>query len=214
MEGVEPKVEAEIRRCVAEIAEKRYPRVWVGKAGITTEELLHLQQINEEVPDWLRIEPGESFEFDGMVVGSLVPDVSVDWIEGEKALKLIPDHFVEGELGTLQTEVEVIRAAKAGAVMVHSACRIAYAVGDEVDALSEDDRLDICAAWIEPDGGPAAMYYTGPTYRMVPLDELTGGDVGEDLLEDLDFYACDTFEPYVVEDTPYSRALVELRLGG
>ena len=90
MEGVEPKVEAEIRRCVAEIAEKRYPRVWVGKAGITTEELLHLQEINEEVPDWLRIEPGESFEFDGMVVGSLVPDVSVDWIEGEKALKLIP----------------------------------------------------------------------------------------------------------------------------
>ena len=58
MEGVEPKVEAEIRRCVADIAERRYPRVWVGKAGITTEELLHLQQINEEVPDWLRIEPG------------------------------------------------------------------------------------------------------------------------------------------------------------
>ena len=54
VEGVEPKVEAEIRRCVAEIAEKRYPRVWVGEAGITTEELLHLQEINEEVPDWLR----------------------------------------------------------------------------------------------------------------------------------------------------------------
>jgi hypothetical protein len=144
----------------------------------------------------------------------MMPDVSVDWIEGEKALSLIPDHFVENELGNLQAEVEVIRAAKAGAVMVQSAFTIAYAVGEEVDALSEDDRLSICAAWIEPDGGPAAMYYTGSTYRMVPLDELTGGDVDEHLLEDLDFYACDTFEPYVVEETPRSRALVELRLGG
>jgi hypothetical protein len=214
VEGVEPKVEAEIRRCVAEIAEKRYPRVWVGKAGITTEELLHLQEINEEGPDWLRIEPGEPFEFDGMVVGSLVPDVSVDWIEGEKALKLIRDHFEEGELGDLQGEVEVIRAAKAGAVMVHSAFTIAYAVCKEVDALSEDDRLSICAAWLDYDGRPAAMFYTGSTYRMVPLDELTGDDVDEHLLETLDFYAGDTFEPYVVEETPRSRALVELRLGG
>ena len=214
VEGVEPKVEAEIRRCVAEIAEKRYPRVWVGKPGITPEELLHIQEINEESPDWLRIEPGEPFEFDGMVVGSLVPDVSVDWIEGEKALRLIPDHFVEGELGNLQAEVEVIRAAKEGAVMVHSAFTIAYAVGEEVDALSEDDRLSICAAWLDYDGRPAAMFYTGSTYRMVPLDELTGDDVDEHLLETLDFYAGDTFEPYVVEETPRSRALVELRLGG
>jgi hypothetical protein len=214
VEGVEPKVEAEIRRCVAEIAEKRYPRVWVGKAGITTEELLHLQEINEEVPDWLRIEPREHFEFDGMVVGSLMPDVSVDWIEGEKALALIPDHFVENELGDLQAEVEVIRAAKAGAVMVHSAFTIAYAVGEEVDALSEDDRFSIRAEWPEYDGGSALMFYTGSTYRMVPLDELTGDDVDEHLLETLDFYACDTFEPYVVEVTPRSRALVERRLGG
>jgi hypothetical protein len=214
VEGVEPKVEVEIRRCVAEIAEKRYPRVWVGKAGITTEELLHLQELNEEGPDWLRIELGEPFEFDGMDVGSLVPDVSVDWIKGGKALRLIPDHFVEGELGNLQAEVEVIRAAKAGAVMVHSAFTIAYAVCKEVDALSEDDRLSIRAEWPDYDGRPAAMFYSGSTYRMVPLDELTGDDVDEHLLETLDFYAGDTFEPYVVEDTPRSRALVELRLGG
>lgn len=214
MEGVEPKVEAEIRRCVADIAERRYPRVWVGKAGITTEELLHLQQINEEVPEWLRIEPGGHFEFDGMEVGSLVPDVSVDWIEGEKALSLIPDHFVDNDLGNLHAEVEVIRAAKAGAVMVRTGFTIAYAVGEEVDALSEDDRLSLRSAWVDDDGRPAAMYYTGPTYRMVPLDELTGDDVDEHLLEDLDFYAGDTFEPYVVEETLRSRALVERRLGG
>jgi hypothetical protein len=184
--------------------------VWVGKEGITTEELLHLQELNEEGPDWLRIEPGEHVEIDQTDAGITMPDVSVDWIEGEEALALIPDHFVEGELGNLQEEVGVIRAAKAGAVMVQSAITIAYAVGEEVDALSEDDRLSIRAAWFEYDGGPAAMFYTGSTYRMVPLDELTGGDVDEHLLETLDFYASgDTFEPYVVEDTPRSRALVE-----
>jgi hypothetical protein len=170
VEGVEPKVEAEIRRCVAEIAERPYPRVWVGKE---------------------------------------------DWIEGEKAIALIPDHFVENALGNLHDEVGVVRAAKEGAVMVQSAFTIAYAVGEEVDALSEDDRLSIRAAWFEYDGGPAAMFYTGSTDRMVPLDELTGDDVDEHLLETLDFYASgDTFEPYVVEDTPRSRALVEWRWGG
>ena len=143
-----------------------------------------------------------------------MPDVSVDWIEGEKALKLVSNHFVDSDLGNLWAEVAVIRAAKAGAVMVQTGFTIAYAVGEEVDALSEDDRFSIRAAWPEYDGGPAVMYYTGSTYRMVPLDELTGGDVDEHLLEDLDFHACDTFEPYVVEETSRSRALVELRLGG
>jgi hypothetical protein len=215
VEGIEPKVEAEIRRCVAEIAERPYPRVWVGKEGITAEELLHLQESNEEGSDWLRIEPGEHVEIDETGAGITMPDVSVDWIEGEKALALIPDHFVEGELGNLQDEVGVIRAAKAGAVMVQSAITIAYAVGEEVDALSEDDRLSLRAAWFEYDGEPAAMFYTGSTYRMVPLDKLAGDDVDEHLLEALDFYASgDTFEPYVVEDTPRSRALVERRLGG
>jgi hypothetical protein len=215
VEGVEPKVEAEIRRCVAEIAQRRYPRVWVGKEGITAGELLDLQELNEEGPEWLRIEPGEFVELEDTGRGIQYPDVSVDWIEGEKALALIPDHFVEGELGNLQDEVGVIRAAKAGAVMVQSAITIAYAVGAEVDALSEDDRLSVVRAWFEYDGQPAAMFYTGSTYRKVPLDELTGDDVDEHLLEDLDFYASgDTFEPYVVEDTPRSRALVERRLGG
>jgi hypothetical protein len=181
VEGVEPKVEAEIRRCVADIAVRRYPQVEVGS------------WVPDVSGDW----------------------ISVGWIEGEKALSLIPDLLEEGELGSLRAEVETIRAAKAGAVMVHSASSIAYAVGDERYALSESDLLTTCATWIEPDGRPAVMFWTGSRYRMVPLDELTGGDVDEYLLEDLEFYASgDGFEPYVVEDTPRSRVLVDLSLGG
>jgi hypothetical protein len=40
VDEVDPKVMADIRKYVAALAEMEYPRVWVGKAGTTTEDLL------------------------------------------------------------------------------------------------------------------------------------------------------------------------------
>jgi hypothetical protein len=40
MDDVDPKVMADIRECVAALAEMNYPRVWVGKAGTAEEGLL------------------------------------------------------------------------------------------------------------------------------------------------------------------------------
>jgi hypothetical protein len=208
---VDQEVMAKIRQHVSVLSQRDYPKVWVGKAGISADELLRLQELNDEGPDWLRIEPGNDPD-----VGDLVPDVSVDWIDGFTALALIPDHFdSEGELGNLQDEVGVIRAAKLGAVRVRTASTLGYATGDEVNQLSEDDRLFLCAAWFEYGGRPAAMFCTGFTYRTVPLEELTTAHVNEYLLETLEFYASgETWAPYVVEDTLHARALVEMRFQG
>ncbi len=203
MEGISPEVAAEIRARVAELAALEYPKVWVGEVGMDAEELLRLQELNDEGPDWMRVEPED--------VGA---KPSTDWIAGPVALALIPDHFEEGALGDLQDEVGTIRAAEQGAVMVRRAYTIGYALGDEVDALSDDDRVSLRAAWFEHDGRPAAMFYAGSTYRMVPLEDLTAADVDEELLEVLAFYSGgETWGPYVVEDTPRSRALVEARQG-
>ena len=97
--------------------------------------------------------------------------------------------------------------------MVRTAFTVAYAVGDELDALSTDDRLSLLAAWFKPNGEPAAMFFTGSTYRMIFLDKLTHDDVDDELLEQLGFYASgETWEPYLVDDTSRARALVEARL--
>jgi hypothetical protein len=209
MDEVDPKVMADIREHVSLLAERDFPRVWVGRPGITPEELLTIQEMNDEGPEWMRIEPGRD-----PVVGDLVPDVSTDWIEGPTALALIPDHFVEGELGNLQDEIGVIRAAKQGAVWVDIACRVKFATGGELDRLSEDDRISITGASFG-EVGTAATIFDGHTVRTIPLDELRGVDVDEGLLEKLEFYASgETWGPYVVEDTPQARVLVEMRLQG
>jgi hypothetical protein len=213
VDDVDPKVMAQIREHVSVLAKLDYPKVWVGEVGITADELLALQEFNDEVPDWLRVEPGEFVGIEGTDAGIQMPEASVDWIEGPTALQFIPDHFAEGELGNLQDEVGVIRAAKLNAVMVLRAFTISFAVGDEVDELSVDDRISIRTAWFEHDGQPAAMFYTGSTYLMVPLDELTTTDVDDDLLEELELYASgEPWGPYVVEDTLRARALVASRL--
>jgi hypothetical protein len=201
-----------IRAHVATLAEMDYPKVWVGEAGMTVDELLAMQEMNDELPEELRVEPGEFVELEDTGHGIQMPGTSVDWIEGDRALALIPDLFEESQLGELQEEVEVIRAAKRGAVRVRTACNVAYAVGEELEALSETDRVFVVATSLEPDAPPAAMYVTGFAYRVIPLEELTNADVDDDLLENLAFHATDSMGPYVIEESARARAAVEERL--
>jgi hypothetical protein len=209
MDEVDPKVMAATREHVSVLAERDFPKVWVGRPGITPEELLAIQEMNDEGPEWMRIEPGHDPD-----VGDLIPDVSTDWIEGSTALALIPDLFVEGELANLQDKIGVIRAATHGAVMVDIACRVNFATGGELDRLSEDDRISISGASFGEGKTPATIF-DGHTVRTVPRDELTVVDVDEGLLEKLEFYASgESWAPFVVEDTPQARILVEMRLQG
>jgi hypothetical protein len=59
MDEVDPKAISDIRDHVATLAERDYPKVWVGKVGLTADELLALQEANDPNPDWLRVEPEE-----------------------------------------------------------------------------------------------------------------------------------------------------------
>ncbi len=53
-----PEVVARVRALVREIASREYPLVWAGKPGITEEYLSEFRKTNEELPEYMRAEPG------------------------------------------------------------------------------------------------------------------------------------------------------------
>jgi hypothetical protein len=58
-----------IEEAVRELSSMEYPRVWIGEPGMTADELLSLQMLNDEGPEWLRIEPGELVQAEGDEAG-------------------------------------------------------------------------------------------------------------------------------------------------
>jgi hypothetical protein len=94
-----------IRSYVAELAAMEYPKVWVGREGITVEELLFLQETNDKVPDWLRVEPGEFVGLEDTGVGVEIPSVSVDWLDGLYVLENLRDELPDEVYAGLYEEV-------------------------------------------------------------------------------------------------------------
>jgi hypothetical protein len=103
-----------------ELASLEYPRVWIGQEGMTADELLNLQMDNEELPEWMRVDPGELVQVEGDEGGGglQVPEVSHRWLDGlwvyENMLHALPGH----ELAELEMEVLHIFAAKQDKVPV------------------------------------------------------------------------------------------------
>ena len=45
---LEPEAARRIENAVRELARIGYPRVWIGEKGITADELLHIQMLNDD----------------------------------------------------------------------------------------------------------------------------------------------------------------------
>jgi hypothetical protein len=56
----------------------------VGEVGITVEELLAMQEINDQVPEWIRMQPGETVRAEGDEEsrGITIPGAGVHYLHG------------------------------------------------------------------------------------------------------------------------------------
>ena len=211
MDRMDPEVAAKIHVHVAVLAAMDYPKVWVGEYGMTADELLALQELNEELPEYMRVEPGEAVEIGKSGSGVTMPGVSVDWIDGLWALCNLPDLLMaEGVFAELESHVMEVWAAKNGMVRVVRSWSLAF------DPIDEISSLDVMVAKAITEDG-YVMVPGVPEYDLVPIESLAPEDVDDDLLERLEFWASGeqvVFPGYVVGDTPRARAAIEARLKG
>ena len=140
--------------------------------------------MDDEGPEWLRLEPGETVRVEGdeAAGGITIPGVGVNYRDGLTALEQFADHMNGQDLVELQVEVLHIRAAKQGMVVVTTDSRERY-----------EKRL-------------------APIRREVPVNELQPEDVDERLLHDLDCYGEGPMQPYVMYDSERTRRAVDARL--
>ena len=180
---IPPEVMTEVKRLVSELASLDYPRVWVGEAGMTPEEVLRLQERNDQGPDWLRVEPGEFVATEGSEsrAGIQMPKASYQYLDGLWVLENMAGEVEEQMYAELSREVLYIQAAKKGMVPVVRGSVERYQAGHAPDIV------------------------------LVALDELAPEDAG-DVLEALKFCAHDTMGPYIMKDSEAAREAVERRL--
>jgi len=213
MGEIERETLERIKDAVSEIAEMDYPKVWVGKLGMTADELLDLQMSNDESPEWMRVEPGEFVGIlgDNSGAGIAIPEPSDQWLDGlsiyETGLYRHIDPYVNAELSAA---VRVILAAKRGEVPIEESWGLEFM---ELGELDEDD-IAVAKAFT-PDG--KVLVPAVPKYRYVRVEDLTPDDVDDDLLDYLELYASDgpyAMGEFVIEDTPVIREALERRLEG
>lgn len=111
-----------IEHAVMMLAEREYPIVWVGELGITVQELLAIQEDNDRLPEWMRVEPGETVRVEGHeeAVGISIPAAGVHYLDSSTVINDFADHLPEQDLAELTHEVAHIHAAKQGMVLVTS----------------------------------------------------------------------------------------------
>jgi len=215
-EKIDPEAAARITGYVEELAALDYPKVWVGEYGITAAELLTLQDLNEGLPEYMRVEPVEAFEVEESGAGLTMPGISADWIDGRWALFNLPFSLMAGGVvfAELEEHVMTLSAAKDGQVRVCRSCRLAFEPMGEISPIDRGIVSRVARAVTE-DG--YVLVPGVPEYAYVPIEDLVPEDVDEELLEDLGFWASgeQVVAPgYVIEDTPWARAAVEARLRG
>ena len=207
---IEPEAARRIENVVQDLAGLEYPRVWIGDEGMTADKLLDLQMDNEELPEWMRVEPGELVQVEGDEGGGglQVPEVSHRWLDGLWVYENMPHALPGHALAELEMEVLHVFAAKQDKVPV-------------VTLLREDE--EIWHKHSEPLEGLVVLRHFDPdiegtpgytkVVRLVPRDRLTPDDVNEEFFDTLESYAAgDNGIGYVIEDTEQARRALEERL--
>jgi hypothetical protein len=217
-EKVGQEVMARVRALVQEIAGREYPSVWVGKQGMTEEDLSEFRKINEELPEYMRAEPGEFVGVEGDAEGFQIPEAEGPRLNGLDVIGHLSSEMQEEAEAELQHEVMYVYAAKQGKVVIH--------VGDDIEWVPKDQLTEEDIPWLVgvPDSGPGrglqdrreiakedlppvVGVWIGGRTKAVPIDELTPEQVDENLLEDLQHYASGvTTGPFVIPETERVKA--------
>ena len=209
---------ARVRALVREIASREYPLVWVGEPGMTEEELSEFRKMNEELPEFMRAEPGEIVSVEGDTEGFQIPDAGGPRLSGLDVIRHLSGEMQEEAEAELHNEVMHVYAAKQGKVVIH--------VGDDIEWVSKGRLTDEDMRWLVglPGSGPGSGLqdrreiaredlppvvglWTGGRTKAVPIDELTPEQLDEDLLDDLQHYAAGgTTGPFVIPETERVKA--------
>jgi hypothetical protein len=206
---LEPEAARRIEIAVRVLAGMDYPRVWIGEEGMTPDELFDLQMQNDEMPEWMRVEPGELVQVEGDEEegGLQVPEVSIRWLDGLWVYENMPHALPGHVLAYLEEEVLHVFAAKQGKVPVKKLLTdgedISHRHREPLDGL-------VVARHFDPDS--YAPGYTSLVW-LVPVDDLKPDDVDEELMRGLEIYAeRSSGISYVIEDTEQARRALEERL--
>lgn len=217
-ERTEPEIVARVRELVREIASREYPLVWVGKLGMTEEDLSEFRKMNEELPEYMRAEPGETVGVGGDAEGFQIPEAGGPRLNGLDVIRHLSGEMQEESEAELHHEVMQLYAAKQGKVLIY--------VGDDIEWVPKGRLTDADMPWLVglPESGPGSGLqarreiakedlppivgvWTGGRTKAVPVDELTPEQVDEDLLEDLQYYATrGTTGPFVIPETERVKA--------
>jgi hypothetical protein len=217
-EKIGSEILARVRALVREIANREYPLVWVGRAGMTPEELVEFQKMNQALPESIRAEPGEFLGVEDSEGGFQIPEVGGPRISGLDVIMNLSSEMQEEEEAKLRYEVMYIYAAKQGKVLVQ--------VADEIEWVSKDLITDEDTAWlvgvpgfgmsrdlraghdvVVEDLPPTVGVWIGTRTKAMPINDVTPEQVDEDLLKDLEHQAAGgTAGPFVIPETPGVKA--------
>jgi hypothetical protein len=217
-EKIGPEIVDQLRGFIQEIAKRQYPLVWVGKVGMTPQELQEFRKMNEELPEFIRAEPGEFLSVGGREGGFRIPEVGGPRLNGLDVIMNLSGVIPEEAEAKLRHEVMHIYAAKQGKVLIQ--------VADEIEWVPKGRLTDEDTAWlvgipgfgmgqdlrarpdvVVEDLPPIVGVWIGTRTKAVPIDEVTPEQVDEDLLKDLEHQAAGgTEDPFVIPETPGVKA--------
>jgi hypothetical protein len=222
---------ARIKSAVARLAEREYPRVWIGEPGMTPEELLALQNTNEELrrelweqmsqqernevweetpgdlPDEIRGQPPEKWED--------LPEQLREKIR--HSLEVDPGEFVEVEDTGMGLRTPKVSYEYLDGLWVLENMR--YALDEEVEAELDREVLYISAAKeskvpIIEDSRERYEAGIPPDIRLVSMDNLSPEDLENIRFDEIEFYIEDPegMGPYVIEDSEEAQQALAERL--
>lgn len=211
---------SEVRELLSDLANQDLPPVWVGEEGMTAEELLALQESNEELPEYMQVQPGELVEVDGFEGGIRMPKPGVPRLHALDVLRYLEEEMQPEVYVDLSRHVGHIQAAKEGRVFVH--------VADEVEWVPKERLTHDDFSWglVGIPGRKTPLFYRydidvtelpdvvgvcgEERYDTVPIEDLEPEYIDEDFVQGMEVYAEGGFGPYVIPETERVKAYLVL----
>ena len=189
--GWEEKI-ALIKPLLEEIAVVDYPPVWVGSLGMSATDLLHLEEINDGLPEEMQLSAGEFVSVEGTEGSLQMPEVCVPKLSSQDVIKHLSGEMQPEAEGELRSHVLYIEAAKRGRVVIPLAYEINWVPNEEL-TLDDMCGLLIVPGYSRHDLGslryaapedlpPIVGVFDGIRMTTVPLESLTP-DMVEDINE-------------------------------
>jgi hypothetical protein len=214
VDKIDPDTMRRIEQAVKDLAEMEYPEVWIGEPGMTAYELMTLQMVNDDMPEELRIEPGEFIQVEGDEEGRglRMPEVGDNYLDGLWVYENMPHALLERDvLGDFESDMLHIYAAKQNKVAVTTVLED----GEDISWRRHREPLDglVVLRHIDPYGDIIQGYTK--VIRLVPVARLTPDDVSqdlEDLIDELEICAQSSSCKFVIDDSKEARDALEKRL--